>query len=270
MNYTTKPSPQYPVVPNAALPEIDQLAAEAAVRLPVGSGPLAAMKSTTDYLLAVLLLPPALIAVLVAAALVKLTSRGPVFYTQTRVGLNGRLYRIVKIRTMYHNCELTSGIQWAKKKDSRVTPVGRFLRAAHIDELPQLWNVLRGEMSLVGPRPERPEVIASKCLEQLVPGYRLRSNVKPGVTGLAQVQLPADTDIASVRRKVEYDLYYVQNQSLLLDLRLIVATLFKPLVSPKWLRRLFLLPGQQTVSFAFQNQVTLPPQAEPHSDLQPA
>jgi lipopolysaccharide/colanic/teichoic acid biosynthesis glycosyltransferase len=251
-------------------PEIDELTAEAAVRLPVGTGWYAGVKSGLDYTVAVLLLPLALLLVAVAAVAVKLTSPGPVFYTQTRVGLNGRRYRIIKIRTMHHNCEAVTGIQWAKKKDNRVTLVGRFLRFAHIDELPQLWNVLRGEMSLVGPRPERPEVIQAKGLNEHVPGYAHRLRVKPGVTGLAQVQLPADTDLTSVRHKVVYDLYYVQNQSFLLDLRLLLATLFKAFLGPRWLRRVFLLPSRRKVTIAFQNQVTLPAQTEPQTDLQPA
>jgi lipopolysaccharide/colanic/teichoic acid biosynthesis glycosyltransferase len=253
-----------------AWPEVDQLAAEADVRLPGGRGWYASFKVALDYTVALALTPFAIVLVGFAAIAVKLTSRGPVFYTQTRVGLNGRLFRIIKIRTMRHNCELKTGIQWAKKNDTRVTLVGKFLRLTHIDELPQLWNVLCGEMSLVGPRPERPEVIHAKQLERLVPGYGHRLDVKPGVTGLAQVQLPADTDITSVKRKVAYDLYYVQHQGLLLDLRLLVATAFKPLIGAKWLRRLFLLPSRKKVTVAFQNQVTLPPGTDEATNLQPA
>jgi lipopolysaccharide/colanic/teichoic acid biosynthesis glycosyltransferase len=249
-------------------PEIDQLTAEAAVRLPVGSGWYAAVKVGLDYIVTLILVPFALVLVALAAIAVKFTSSGPVFYTQTRVGLNGRQYRIIKIRTMRHNCEAQTGIRWARKNDDRVTRIGWFLRLTHIDELPQLWNVLRGEMSLVGPRPERPEVIQAKGLERLVPGYPHRLRVKPGVTGLAQVQLPADTDITSVRRKVAYDLYYAKHQGLLLDLRLILATLFKPVLGPKWLRRLFLLPSRKTVAIEFHKQVTLP--ADQLPGLQPA
>src|SRR5205823_3638949 len=114
--------------------------------------------------------------------------------------------------------ELKSGIQWSPCGDRRVTRIGRLLRVTHLDELPQLFNVLMGHMSLVGPRPERPEVIDAKGLTQVVPGYRLRQLVKPGVTGLAQLQLPPDSDITSVRHKVVYDLYYARHQSLFLDL----------------------------------------------------
>jgi lipopolysaccharide/colanic/teichoic acid biosynthesis glycosyltransferase len=277
----TPTSPTLPVCPSAppALPappalerepwpEIDEIAAEAAVHVPADWNWYASVKTGLDYTIAILLLPVALALVALSVLAVKMTSPGPVFYTQTRLGLNGRRYKIIKIRTMHHNCEARTGIQWAQKNDNRITLVGRFLRFAHIDELPQLWNVLRGEMSLVGPRPERPEVIQAKGLEQHVPGYRHRLRVKPGVTGLAQVQLPADTDLTSVRHKVVYDLYYVQNQSLLLDLRVLLATVFKALLGPKWLRRVFLLPSRRKVTIAFQNQLAVAPQPQP--DLQPA
>jgi lipopolysaccharide/colanic/teichoic acid biosynthesis glycosyltransferase len=263
-------TPPQPPAPRGAWPEIDRLAADAAVRVPTAIGWYAGVKVALDYAVAVLLAPVALVLVGLAAAAVKLTSPGPVFYTQTRVGLNGRRYKIVKLRTMHHNCEAVSGIRWAAKGDDRVTWVGKFLRLTHIDELPQLWNVLKGEMSLVGPRPERPEVIQAKGLDQLVPGYKHRLLVRPGVTGLAQVQLPADTDVTSVRHKVVYDLYYVQNQGLWLDVRVLAATAFKAFLGPKWLRRLFLLPSRETVAAAFQNSVTQPPEADPLSGLQPA
>ena len=173
-------------------PEIDCLACDTVVDLPANLGWYAAGKTAFDYAAALAMLPFALILIALAAIAVKITSPGPVFYTQTRVGLNGRKYRIIKIRTMRVNCEAVSGIQWSQKGDSRITKVGKFLRVTHIDELPQLLNVLLGQMSLVGPRPERPEVIQAKGLNQLVPGYRHRLRVKPGVTGLAQCQLPAD------------------------------------------------------------------------------
>jgi lipopolysaccharide/colanic/teichoic acid biosynthesis glycosyltransferase len=251
-------------------PEIEELTSEAAFRVPAGGGWYPGVKTGFDFVIAVLLLPLAAVAVALAAVAVKLTSRGPVFYTQTRVGLNGHRYRIIKIRTMHHDCEAKSGIRWAKKRDDRVTQVGRVLRFLHIDELPQLWNVLRGEMSLVGPRPERPEVITAMELEQNVPGYRLRLQVKPGVTGLAQVQLPADSDLTSVRHKVAYDLYYVQHQSLLLDARLMLATLLKPIVGPKTLRRLFFLPSRRRVALAFQTQIASQAETDTVTDLQPA
>ena len=109
---------------------------------------------------------------------------------------------------MYHDCERLTGARWSTPGDNRVTWIGKILRATHIDELPQLFNILRGEMSLVGPRPERPEIVVG--LELAIPCYRDRLQVRPGVTGLAQVQLPPDTDLESVRRKVAYDLYYIE------------------------------------------------------------
>jgi lipopolysaccharide/colanic/teichoic acid biosynthesis glycosyltransferase len=157
-----------------------------------------------------------------AAALVRATSRGPAFYTQVRSGAGGRPFRILKLRTMYDNCEAQTGAVWASARDPRVTAVGRVLRALHIDELPQLWNVLRGEMSVVGPRPERPEIVAH--LEAVVPGYRDRMAVRPGVTGLAQIQLPADTDVRNVAAKLVYDRLYMAGRGVGLDVRVMLGT----------------------------------------------
>jgi lipopolysaccharide/colanic/teichoic acid biosynthesis glycosyltransferase len=179
-------------------------------------------KHVLDCCLAVILLIVTSPLFLLAALAVKLTSRGPVIYSQTRLGRNGLPYSIHKIRTMYDNCEWKSGVCWSTKGDPRITKVGKFLRATHIDELPQLWNVLRGEMSMVGPRPERPEFFPG--LEKSVPRYRERLGVRPGITGLAQVQLPADTDIESVRRKLAHDLHYIQWLSFWLDLRIMAST----------------------------------------------
>jgi lipopolysaccharide/colanic/teichoic acid biosynthesis glycosyltransferase len=184
--------------------------------------------------------------VLFGAILVKLTSRGPAFYSQTRVGRYGKPFPIYKLRTMTHNCEAASGAVWSAAGDPRITAVGRLLRVTHIDELPQLWNVLAGQMSLIGPRPERPEFLP--VLEQAVAGYRKRLQVRPGVTGLAQVQLPADTDIASVERKLAYDLYYVERSGLWLDARILLATFTKILgVSFPVARVMFVLPSWNEV-----------------------
>lgn len=182
-------------------------------------------KMAAEWVAALALLILATPLILLAACLVKLTSRGPVFYNQTRVGRRGRVFTIHKIRTMWHNCESQSGPRWSTHGDPRITPVGRLLRRTHVDELPQLWNVLRAEMSLVGPRPERPEF--TRTLEKEIPHYRDRLLVRPGITGLAQVQLYADSDLDSVRRKLTYDLYYVQRLGLLLDLRILVCTVLK-------------------------------------------
>jgi lipopolysaccharide/colanic/teichoic acid biosynthesis glycosyltransferase len=196
-------------------------------------------KRILDIALALVIVVVATPIILLAALLVKLTSRGPAFYSQTRVGRGGRPFTIFKIRSMYHNCEVGTGAQWSRKGDPRVMPVGRFLRRAHIDELPQLWNIFKGEMSLVGPRPERPEFVPQ--LELAIEHYRDRLLVLPGVTGLAQIHLGPDTDLASVERKLSFDLYYIKHLSFWADLRIILATAFhvvKPFVANKWFFRL--------------------------------
>jgi lipopolysaccharide/colanic/teichoic acid biosynthesis glycosyltransferase len=204
------------------------------------------MKTVMDLALAFLLLGVFAPVIAVAAAAVRLTSSGPAFYTQTRVGKGGRLFRIYKLRTMHHNVERTSGIQWATPSDPRITRVGQFLRQTHIDELPQLLNVLRLEMSLVGPRPERPEIIP--VLEGAIPNYRDRLRVRPGVTGLAQLRLPPDTDIPGVGRKLAYDLFYIRSVGPWLDLRLLGCTSLKmagiPLTPVLWVCR---VPGHCSV-----------------------
>lgn len=190
--------------------------------------------------------------ILMSALFIKLTSRGPAIYVQTRMGRYGRLYRIYKLRTMTHNCEFKSGPRWATVNDPRVTRLGRFLRATHLDELPQLWNVLKGDMSLVGPRPERPEFVPE--LERAMPHYRQRLLVRPGVTGLAQIQLPADTDLESVRRKLAYDLFYVRQANFWLDLRIVAGTAFKMIGTPfPFLRKLFRMPSVEVIEDAYRN-----------------
>lgn len=175
-----------------------------------------------DIFLVLLVSIPALPILFLAALLIKLTSRGPILYSQVRLGRFGKPFLIYKLRTMAHECERNSGACWSQPGDPRVTPLGRFLRASHLDELPQLWNILRGDMSVVGPRPERPEFVP--VLEQAIPLYRNRLNVRPGVTGLAQVQLPPDSDITSVRLKVAHDLYYIRHLSFWLDIRILACT----------------------------------------------
>jgi lipopolysaccharide/colanic/teichoic acid biosynthesis glycosyltransferase len=215
-------------------------------------------KSAFDFVIALLLAVPALPIVAVAALVVKLTSRGPVFYAQKRVGKNGRPFTIIKVRTMIHNCESLTGPRWSIPGDPRVTRFGWFLRKTHLDELPQLLNVLRGDMSLIGPRPERPEFVPE--LERALPSYRLRLSVRPGVTGLAQVQLPADADVSSVRRKLAYDLYYIEQLSPWLDLKLLVCTVFYALGIPfHLLGRLLGIPGNDTVERAMQGLLAEPP-----------
>jgi lipopolysaccharide/colanic/teichoic acid biosynthesis glycosyltransferase len=199
-------------------------------------------KALADVVLTALLLVLAAPLILLLMALVKLTSRGPMLYTQVRLGRGGRPYTMYKIRTMPHNCERESGPCWAIPEDPRATRLGRFLRRHHLDELPQLWNVLRGEMSLVGPRPERPEIVAQ--LERAVPGYRDRLRVRPGITGLAQVLLPADVDLGGVRRKVACDLCYIHRMGPWLDARIVVGTVLTlASVPPGVTRCLLQLPG---------------------------
>ncbi|MCI0638808.1 MAG: sugar transferase [Gemmataceae bacterium] len=177
---------------------------------------------------------------------IKLTSRGPVIYTQMRIGRRGRPFVILKLRTMMDNCESLTGPRWCMPDDPRITWFGWFLRKSHLDELPQLINVLRGDMSLVGPRPERPEFVAE--LEQELPGYQGRHAVLPGITGLAQVQLPPDTDIDTVRRKLRYDLHYVRNFGFLMDLKLLACTVLRALGIPFAIAgRLLFVPGATTV-----------------------
>lgn len=213
-----------------------------------------AAKNAADFALALVLTVVALPVMAACALAVKLSSRGPAFYTQTRLGLGGRHFTIYKLRTMIHNCESLTGPRWCVPGDPRVTRVGWFLRVTHLDELPQLLNVLRGEMSLVGPRPERPEFLPE--LERSLPAYRQRLVVRPGVTGLAQVKLPPDTDIDSVRRKLAHDLYYVERLSLWLDLRLLVGTaLYAAGVKPRLTGRLIGVPDSATIERAMHGYV---------------
>jgi lipopolysaccharide/colanic/teichoic acid biosynthesis glycosyltransferase len=162
----------------------------------------------------------------VCALLVKLTSRGPAFYRQERVGENGRTFSIVKLRTMCHDAEAKTGPVWADgDKDPRVTPVGYVLRKTYLDELPQLVNVLRGEMSLVGPRPERPYFVDR--LKKIVPDYESRLKVKPGITGLAQVRARADRELRDVRRKVKLDAIYTSRMCWWVDFMILLRTMGK-------------------------------------------
>jgi lipopolysaccharide/colanic/teichoic acid biosynthesis glycosyltransferase len=236
---------------NLAGPALEEASLENGLwlRRPIWYGPC---KTVLEFCACLMMLVLAAPIILLAAVLVKLTSRGPAFYTQTRLGLDGREYIIYKLRSMFHNCERNSGACWSTAGDPRITPVGRWLRRLHIDELPQLWNVLRGDMSLVGPRPERPEFIPH--LEGALPLYRLRRAVLPGVTGLAQVQLPPDTDLESVRRKLAYDLYYVYNGNPWLDLQLLAATAVHVVGVPYSLIGKFLfLPRTETVERVYQS-----------------
>lgn len=174
-----------------------------------------------DILGSTLLLALTLPLLMLVACLIKLDSPGPVLYRQDRVGLHGRIFTLWKFRSMRIDAE-AGGPCWAAERDPRVTRVGAFIRACRIDELPQLINVLRGEMSLVGPRPERPHFTTQ--LGRVIPRYDERTRVLPGLTGWAQVKYRYGASVEDARAKLDYDLHYLANRSLLLDLRILAAT----------------------------------------------
>jgi len=158
-----------------------------------------------------------------AALAIFIESGGPVLFTQERVGRGGRIFKCVKFRSMTTDAEKDGVARWATTNDSRVTRVGRVMRKMRIDELPQLFNVLRGEMSLVGPRPERPVFVAQ--LKDQIRFYDVRHSIKPGITGWAQVRYSYGSSIEDAQRKLQYDLYYVKNHSLALDIQVLVETI---------------------------------------------
>jgi sugar transferase (PEP-CTERM system associated) len=170
-----------------------------------------------------LLLVLALPLILLTAIAVKLESKGPAFYRQRRVGLYGQGFDVIKLRSMRQDAEVGGKAVWAEKDDPRITRVGRIIRKTRIDELPQCWSVLKGEMSFVGPRPERPQFVDD--LEQKLPYYAERHMVKPGITGWAQINYPYGASIEDSRQKLEYDLFYAKNYSPLLDLLILLQTL---------------------------------------------
>lgn len=200
--------------------------------------PEAMLRSLVAGLLLGLTLP----LVLAAMAVTALTSRGPALYTQWRVGRGGRPFRIYKIRTMIHDSERACGPRWASPDDPRVTWFGRFLRRTHLDEIPQFWNIIRGEMSLVGPRPERPEIQVEILSE--IPSYILRTTVTPGLTGLAQLLQGPDVDLETVRRKLDCDRYYIEHRGWALDGKILLATPLRMIGLPsRVLVSLFRLPS---------------------------
>ena len=198
------------------------------------------LKSWLDSAAAAAILIAAVPVMAVAMILVRLSRRGLPSTARGGWGVSGRTFTIYKIRTMIRDSE-PCGPRWCVPGDPRVTPVGGLLRWSHVDELPQLINVLRGEMSLIGPRPERPEIVAQ--LERLFPDYRLRLWLRPGLTGLAQVLLPPDTEIGSVGVKLKYDLHYVTALGPWLDLKIALATFFHLVNAPRgWIARRLPLP----------------------------
>jgi lipopolysaccharide/colanic/teichoic acid biosynthesis glycosyltransferase len=208
------------------------------------------LKRAADIVLSLVLLVVTAPLMLIAGLAVVITSRGPAVYRQVRLGIGGKPFTVLKLRTMVKDAEAKSGPIWSTGTDSRVTPIGNLLRRTHIDEFPQLWNVLLGHMSLVGPRPERPEFVAK--LEWEIPYYRERLRVRPGITGLAQLRLPPDSDTEGVRRKVIHDLYYVQYVSPWLDFRLLLLTAWAlacELSRSAW--NFLALPNQQAIERGF-------------------
>jgi exopolysaccharide biosynthesis polyprenyl glycosylphosphotransferase len=175
-----------------------------------------------DLIVSSVLLLLALPLMVITAVLVRLTSRGPVIYRQLRAGLLGKPFTVLKFRSMSVDAEADGRPTWAQQRDPRVTRVGSFIRSMRIDELPQLVNVLRGEMSMIGPRPERPHFVEQ--LARVIPLYQLRVNVKPGLTGWAQVNSPYGASVEDAREKLSYDLYYVKNRNFVMDLQILVAT----------------------------------------------
>lgn len=160
---------------------------------------------------------------IVTSLLIYLESGGPIFYRQERVGECGHLFNVLKFRSMRQDAEKSGAPQWAKKNDDRVTRVGRVIRLLRIDELPQIFNVLRGEMSFVGPRPERPHFV--KDLSKQIPHYLNRHTVKPGITGWAQIRYPYGASVEDAAKKLQYDLYYAKNHSLFLDIIILFQTM---------------------------------------------
>jgi lipopolysaccharide/colanic/teichoic acid biosynthesis glycosyltransferase len=149
-------------------------------------------------------------------------NKGPLFYSQQRVGKMGKVFKIYKLRSMVVNAE-SNGAVWAKKNDKRITNFGRLLRSTRCDELPQFYNVLRGDMSLIGPRPERPEFV--KELTETIPFYKIRHLIRPGLTGWAQVKYPYANSVKEQEMKLLYDLYYIKQRNIILDFKIIIKTI---------------------------------------------
>ena len=175
-----------------------------------------------DVIGSLLLLAFAVPLLLLVAFLIRVDSTGPVLYRQSRVGLHGRIFTMLKFRSMRVDAEV-AGPCWATDRDPRMTRIGAFIRATRIDEVPQLLNVLRGEMSLVGPRPERPHFVQQ--LAAIIPRYNERTHVLPGITGWAQINYPYGASVEDARAKLAFDLFYINNRALLLDLRILLRTI---------------------------------------------
>jgi lipopolysaccharide/colanic/teichoic acid biosynthesis glycosyltransferase len=203
-------------------PYIAALDSTSPARLNVRATSWVPIKVAVEWAIALLFLLPIAVVLAFLALAVMLSSPGGAFYRQRRVGRNGRVFTMIKLRTMTADCEARTGAVWSRPGDPRVTGIGRILRDTHLDELPQIWNVIRGDMSLIGPRPERPEIVPELALT--IPNYMDRLAVRPGLTGLAQVELPPDVSETDVRHKLAYDRFYIEHASPLLDLRIVLST----------------------------------------------
>ena len=190
------------------------------------------VKVISDYVFAIVLLIIGLPLWFFIACVIKLDSKGPVFFKQVRLGKNNEKFTLIKFRTMIENAEIETGPVWTDKKDPRITFVGKWLRRFYLDEVPQLFNVLKGEMSIIGPRPERPYFA-----EQLVkkyPSYLDRLSVKPGLTGWAQINQSYDISIEDVGQKLKYDFYYIENLNFIFDLQIMIKTILVVLLGKGW------------------------------------
>jgi exopolysaccharide biosynthesis polyprenyl glycosylphosphotransferase len=182
------------------------------------------LKRLMDVLTSLIILIISLPVIIITAIAIKLTGRGPIFFKQERSGMNGNAFKIIKFRSMYEDAEENTGPVWSSKDDPRVTKVGKIIRRVRIDELPQMINVLKGQMSIVGPRPERPFFVEK--LSQEIPYYKRRLKVRPGITGWAQVKHKYDESVEDVKIKLRYDLFYIENMSLRMDFKIIMRTVF--------------------------------------------
>jgi len=180
------------------------------------------VKNASNYIISLVVIILGLPIWIVVSLLIVIDSKGGVFYRQKRTGEGGKVYKIFKFRSMVANAEKETGAVWAGKNDARVTKIGKILRKSRIDEVPQFLNVLSGDMAVVGPRPERPEIIEE--LRTIYPFYDKRLTVKPGITGWAQVNLEYDISLEDVSKKLKHDFQYIENQSLFLDLEILART----------------------------------------------
>ena len=182
------------------------------------------LKRFIDVLVSFIILTISLPVIVVSAIAIKFDSKGPVFFTQKRCGMNAEIFKMIKFRSMFQDAEKKTGPVWSSKDDPRITRVGKIIRKLRIDEIPQFLNVLKGEMSIVGPRPERPFFVEK--LSEEIPYYKRRLKVRPGITGWAQVKHKYDENIEDVKVKLRYDLFYIENMSLRMDFKIIFRTIF--------------------------------------------